>query len=173
MKNMIKFLLFIVLITSLIIGYATVYMSIDKNGNVSYSDTPSRNANVVNAPETSRFQPKPLPSPDASVQTTEPNKNNYTAFAISDPIDQQTFQNQRDIPVSFVVTPNLQATDKIQLYLDNKPYGPAKTATNFLLLQLDRGSHQIYAELLDSNQTVLLKTNSITIFVHYAAVGGQ
>jgi hypothetical protein len=89
---------------------------------------------------------------------------------IASPKNQETLQNQQPtIPVIVNVEPSLQNNDKIQIFVDGQPWGPALKSTTFDLPKIDRGTHQIYAVILSDNNEVLKQTTSITIFVHYAS----
>jgi hypothetical protein len=173
----IKYILLIMLaVTS--VSFAAIYTSTDKNGNIFYSDTPSRNATVISAPTTNHYQREPTQPTTTETTASSLVKETtakeapptYTTFAISSPTDQQTFQNQRDIPITIHIEPELGPTDKIRLLLDGAPYGTAENKTTISLFQVDRGMHQISAQLLDKNQTVIKQTPAITIYIQYASV---
>lgn len=166
------------LYTTVTFSAGAVYTQTDENGNVTYSDMPLKNSQLVVIPEvnTTASQQPPkktmtntpsTPSPSSSGET----KITYTTFTMTSPIDQQTFQNQRAIPVEIKIEPALQTGDKIQLYVDGKPYGTAMESTTLTTQQLERGSHTISAALIDRAQTVLKQTGTATIYVQYARLG--
>jgi hypothetical protein len=175
-----KYLLFLGLVITSLICSAAIYMQIDENGNTSYSDTPTANSKQVHIPSSviKSTTPKNIFTDNNAVKENNDKKTAvvaethlpYKKFIISSPADQYTFQNQRDIAVEISIEPELQAGDKIILYLDGNSYGPAVATTRFSLLQLERGTHQISAALLDAKQTVLNNTGPITIYIHYAHI---
>lgn len=184
------FLLTIILLVSITCG-AAIYMQNDANGNVSYSDMPSPNALRVDLPPptTTQFSSPPSLPVDSNGSSkvigekgkkTGANAGNadadthqpYTVFFISSPTDQQTFQNQRDLPVEISITPALQKGDSIQLSVDGAKLGGPRETTHFQLNQMPRGSHQVSATLLDENKGELRQAAPVTFFVHYAALGG-
>lgn len=181
-----KYLVSLALILITLICYADVYMHKDKEGNVIYSDTPP-DKGAVKLPYADEEEPgTPTPSseegmpPETQTEeppaktdfiTVQPTKQPYTNFSIQSPADQATFQNQPIIPVDIKVEPDLQEDDSIQLYMDGKPLGPPLRGTHFELNNIDRGTHQLYAELIDDKKNRLKQTNIITIYVHKAHLG--
>lgn len=184
MKHLLAIILFFLFACP---NYAAIYQRSNSNGNVIYSDVPTNSSQPVNLPHSNAtistptppttttvtnmpttLQPTAAPISSATISTS---KKPYTRFMITAPIDQETFQNQRDIPVTIAIEPSLQAGDVIQLFLDGKPTGEATTDLNQLVLhQIDRGEHQIAAALLDDTGHLLKKVNPITIFIHYSAI---
>ncbi len=171
-------LLFFLLVLSAMPCYATVYMQKDNYGNITYSDTPMLNSQIVNMPEegeSSSFQVTPQISQNHVNITEESTVEEqsemapapgYTSFAIISPKDQENIQNQPDLKVELKVEPALHKGDKIQLLIDGKFAGDPQTATHIVLGQQDRGTHQLSAIIIDSNQKVLQQTNPITIYVN-------
>ncbi|MES2217503.1 MAG: DUF4124 domain-containing protein [Pseudomonadota bacterium] len=166
---------------------AAIYMQKDAKGNISYSDIPTTDATRVDLPPptTTSFSTPAAPAAGKAAATsgkagkvgvtpteTTDARQTYTAFSISSPTEQQTFQNQRDIAVQFNLAPSLQKGDSIQLFVDGSKVGEPAATTQFQVNQLPRGTHQVSANLLDSNKAVLKQAASVTFFVHYAAVGG-
>jgi hypothetical protein len=159
-------------------------MQVDSNGNTVYSDIPSAQAKQldISTGANKEHQP-PAPKPvntsvtksatdEAVSEAVEKDdvKKPYTAFSISSPVEQDTFQNQRDIPVEIKIDPELQKGDTIQLMVDGQANGGAQASTHLQVHQLDRGTHQVYAVLFDG-QKQLRESNRVTFYVHYAHVG--
>jgi len=175
---------FIFLMLFIMTAHATVYMRTDANGNVGYSDVPGSGAQEITptAGSTVSSVPSKLPTPSPSELTTPVEKKSasvipavtekkpYTIFLIEKPKDQETMQNQSVITVLLKVEPDLDAADSVQLILDDHPYGVASKSTNLELVDVDRGTHRLYAVLLDARNTVLKRSNEITIFVHRTSV---
>lgn len=183
-----RYILLLLCFVSLVC-YAAVYMQVDKNGAVSYSDSATPTSVAVDVPEGNTVSaPEPPQSKTRNVKNPSigPNKDGgwdvnpavpasylpYTSFTIVSPVDEQTFQNQRDIPVEFALEPKLQQRDTIQLYVDGKPYREPWATQHAAIYQVDRGTHTIYAELLDKDRKMLKTSNTVTIFIHYASTNG-
>lgn len=92
----------------------------------------------------------------------------YSVFQMTTPIDQQTFQNERSIPVDFKVDPALQEGDLIQVFVDGNAVGSPVHATHVEVAGLNRGSHQFHGVLINDKKSILKQTPPITIFIHYA-----
>lgn len=159
---------------------ASVYKQTDADGNVTYSDIPQKNANVMVIPETpvvTTPQTKNIPAagpntPSSSTETAaDTERKPYTVFSISSPNDQVTFQNEREIPVTIQLEPALQEGDKIQIYVDGNPYGEPVASTQIQVNQLERGTHTLTAILLDKKNAIVKTSKTITIFIQYARLG--
>jgi len=150
-------------------------MQQDVAGNLTYSDTPLEHGQVVNVSEGSDSASSVQSSPElnnsepTSLDATPPaveEATSYTAFTITSPKDQENIQNQPTLPVDIKLDPKLRKGDKIQLMLDDKPIGDAAESTHITLGQLERGTHQLSAVIINTSQQVLQQTNPITIYVN-------
>jgi len=157
------------------LSIAAIYMEKDRNGNIIYSDIPQPNAstiqpgkgNTVSTPATSSApQAQPLMQPQPKQHTAQ----SYQTVRILSPKDQETIQNQPVINVALKTEPELLPDDKIQIYVDGKPWGKPASKTEFQIVQLERGTHQLGAKIIDKNAKVLNTFKTITIFVHRASV---
>lgn len=170
--------LFIALILSLVSYnlFAAIYQQTNANGTVTYSDIPLNSSakqvdmssgnkitSTATNPNTAPTKPNIAPAlPTTSTQ--------YTLFNIASPADQASIQNQVTIPVTIAIKPDLQPGDKIQLYLDGKAKGAAAASTQFQLSEIDRGTHQLSAAIINSNQQIIKQTNTITFYNHRASI---
>lgn len=171
-----RYIISFLILFSISVCHADIYMQKDSNGNTTYSDTPFNNATRVDLSNqhSASFQSSPQILPAA--KSSEPNKtpalssdiktNEYTEFMISSPKDQDSIQNQAVLPVNIILKPELKSGDTIQLLLDGKLTGNPSTSTNLQLGQLDRGQHELSAIIVNSNQQVVKKSNSVTFFFH-------
>lgn len=158
-------------------AYADLYKTVGPDGSISYSDVPSKGAVEFTPPPINEV-PTTLPPKTQSGQSVMPSESqndmganaNYTAFAIQSPTDQATIQNQPEFPVELKVEPSLQAGDKIQLVLDGQPVGSPEASTRITISNVNRGTHQLSAILLDRGNKIIKRTASITIFVHRASI---
>lgn len=178
-----KYGLVIILFLISAAAYPGMYETRDPEGNFIYSDTPiDTTTQKVNLPplntteaipvnkSSSANQANTAASPEPAV--TKSQKKPYTLFSIKSPVDQSTIQNQPIITVEIDMEPELQEGDKIQIYLDEKPWGSPLTKNKIELANVERGTHRIYADLLENNEIVIKKSDTVTIFVHQAHLGG-
>jgi hypothetical protein len=182
-----KTILFISLLIFSLIGSAAIYMQTDKNGQVTYSDTPTPGAQIITLSGTTPT-PTTASKPAHAATTSAPPTSTtdvqaatreeitprvpYTKFMIDSPVDNQTITNQNTIPVVLLLSPGLQKGDTAQIYVDGTAAGSPAASTNLELPRIDRGTHQLYAVLLDENNHPLKQSQTITVYIHYAQVGG-
>jgi hypothetical protein len=173
--------MFFLLVFSILAG-AAVYMRSDQNGNITYSDTPTKGATIISLPDantksssTPTSSPEPTAAKAIDEKSAEPEQASpnspYNRLLIDTPLDKQTITNQQEISVTVVTTPELQKGDTIQIYLDGKPAQNPAATTTFTLKNIERGEHQIYALIRDQDGRVLNQSQTITVFIHYAHVG--
>ena len=172
-----KYVLMIPALLFMFTAHAEIYKTVDANGNVIYTDKPSDNAIPVTLPKTSAVSPTSAQSTPTNEATTtnpminDPTKKPYTKFEISSPLNQDSIQNQPILKVKLAVDPNLQNSDVIQVYVDGGPSGNAEHQTTFNLTIPNRGTHILSATLFDKDMKLLMRSNSITIYVHQAHLG--
>jgi hypothetical protein len=160
-----------------------IYKVVDANGNVTYTDQrPSANAQPLDLPPLSVVQTEePVPdTPDAAAAAPEENaeptlrdlQRQFRDFRISRPMPDETFWGTENTVVvtwesAQPIPPNLRVT----LYVD----GEARQAegAGSVTLTLDRGQHQVYAELRDERNRRVAGTETVTFFVKQASVGGR
>ncbi|OGT43996.1 MAG: hypothetical protein A3F13_04530 [Gammaproteobacteria bacterium RIFCSPHIGHO2_12_FULL_40_19] len=156
-----------------------IYKSIDEKGVVTYSDQPNAQAEAVILPK-ENISKRPINSANTTNATdaaSTDKREEYTAFSISSPKDQDTFQNPTEISVSVSITPALQKGDTIEFYLDGTSVASSSTTTSISIPKvrnntavITRGSHTLSAAILNAAGEKLMTTPSITIFVHYTSV---
>jgi hypothetical protein len=155
-----------------------IYQSVDTQGNITYSDKPvGKNPKIIDAPAANiGSSPQASPPPATVINdltNAVPQKKPYQTFLIQSPTNEESIQNQPSLKISINLIPSLQEGDSIQLYLDGKPWGKARPETEFEFVIPERGTHEIYAELIDANSRTIQKTNPLTIYVHQAHLGGS
>lgn len=129
------------------------------------ADTKKGKGNPMRAPTQKTTAPP--------ISTKESVVVGYKSMKFTNIVNDQTFWNQRDIPVTIETDPTLQPGDKIQLYVDGKSFGNPVDSNSLTVTNLDRGQHQLEAKVIDKNGQELISTGSTTIYIHYAALGGS
>lgn len=152
--------LFLMSINSL----AAVYMEQTPSGNITYSDTPSTHATRIEIEERNAVTSSKI-TPAAKKPVMMEIKPTYSVFAIHSPKNQETIQNQPSITVSLQIEPTLLQGHHIQIYVDDKPQGLPQAATTFNIGRLERGTHQIYASIIDKQKRNIRQSPIITIYV--------
>lgn len=148
------------------IANAAVYEQENNQGGISYSDTPLIDSKPINPPETTNSIPVLQTEMNGDSRDNESLNQAYKTFVIISPKDQETTQGQSDIPVNIKLEPELRVGDKIQIMIDNKPFGKPSTDLTIYLNELSRGIHQLSAAIIDGNQHILQQTPPFTLNVH-------
>ena len=170
-----------VLLTSAVLFYtgmadARFYKSIDEEGNIVYSDTPTPGAEQLTPPPISTVESKPVANKSGTeaqksdeAGTEEPAKKpptKYSKFSIVTPNNDDTiWDNNGAVPVSLLLEPPLDTDNghSVWVYVDGK----AKVRKSQSLVQplsgIDRGTHKIRAEIRDENRKTLKRTQNVTV----------
>ena len=153
---------------------AQVYKVVDKDGNVTFTDQPPGDGskpiklapiNVIEAPEYEKA-PEPTDEEDAA---KEPSlsylRRIYRDFAIISPEQEESvWKPDGPIVVAWSVRTALQPGMQVTLFLDGNRH--STTAQPMIPLGgLDRGEHNVKAELRDSKNRIVATTEAVTFFV--------
>lgn len=187
-----QLLIFMILALSLPF-IAAIYVNESPDGSISYSDEPTANSKSITPPAVNSIsspsgsttnasdEGSPI-SPNTTKQSLTPPQvgpvaaekapagpstmTTYKVFSIDTPKDQDNITNQPVIGIQFKTDPNLIAGDKIQVYLDGKAVGTPTGNIYQEISNVERGTHTIYAAILNSQNQPIKRTNSITVYVH-------
>jgi hypothetical protein len=153
-----------------------IYKVVDKDGNVTFTDQrPSAEAQPVDLPplsviETDIQTPAPPPQTAQSVAgeseapTPRDLRKQYRDFRIVRPLQEETFWGTENaVVVTWASTQAIDPSMSVMVFVDGKPQkAPASGAVS---LNLERGEHQVYAELRDERNRRIVTTETITFFV--------
>jgi hypothetical protein len=106
----------------------------------------------------------------AAAQQRAPN-HRYEQLVIAQPQDQSTvFDNSGRVPVSIVISPALSLApgEQLQLFLDGRPVTPTQDG-DLALENVDRGSHQLQARIVDRGGATLIQSEPVTFFMWQAS----
>ena len=161
---------------------AQVYKSVDKDGNVVYSDSPPTpgakpmkmpELSVVPAPPIAKVPIRPSQSKaDANGNVTDLKalQRGYRDFKLISPAQEQTFAGTgNDATVAWSTRYDLQPGMTVVINLDGKPLAPT-TDQSVLLKQLDRGTHTVSADLVDAQQRKIASTDTVKFYIHQNSV---
>jgi len=155
-----KILLVLFLIQSTVI-YAQneIYKSVDEQGNIVFSDTPTEDSEKI---EVEEIQTVPaLENYPEYIRPTKPIER-YSAINIISPGDHATiWDNEGSFTVSVKIDPHLLAPDKIILYLDGKEYASG-TSPGFSLTGINRGTHNLYASIKNALGDIIISSKLVT-----------
>ena len=145
----------------------TVYKWVDENGITHYSDQPHQSAAKVDVQKQ---------APVGSVATQAPATANSTAEAASAPVysscrivsptPDEVFLNTFSVMTRLDIEPFLRGGDQVVISLDGKPVdGLPRGSNQFMLSQIDRGTHSVQAVIRDSDGKTVCSSDSVTFHV--------
>ncbi|MBB3230806.1 DUF4124 domain-containing protein [Halomonas stenophila] len=169
---------------SLTAGAETIYRTTDAQGNVVFTDDPDRGGEAVELDPLTVVPSREVRAPSLSpvVQGEEAPSAAGTApgqpfmpydmFSILAPENQATLPTGAagNVQVRLGIQPALREDHRVRLLLDGRVSQSAMHTDTFLLSNLNRGEHQLQAELLDATGAVRHRTAPLTLYVQRASV---
>jgi len=166
---------------------AQIYKQVDENGNVTYTDQvpPDGSAPMVlpdlpviatDTPPEAAEEIESSP-PNASQPDSEPTPRDlrrmYRDFRILRPVEEETFWGTENmVVVSWGGSTPLRENMSVALFVDGQRQQTGDD--DMTALRLDRGQHQVYAQLLDARGRRIVTTATVTFFVkQYSAQFNQ
>ena len=165
------------LVLTLLIGLlclsaqAAIYKKVLPDGTVIYTDQPESGGKEIELPEIQTIPPpKPIftepPSPSTD-NSTEP-ATNYTSLTITSPGNDETIRaNDGKVVVKIKTEPPLQTQQghKILIKMDGNAVGGPATQQQYVLENVDRGTHTLQASIQNKDGDTLLQSPSVTFHI--------
>lgn len=132
---------------------AEVFTYIDAQGNRVYTDQPRGNAKRVPIATGNRMSATPLTAVPSSTtkSITQSPPFHYDMLRVLVPEPDATIRSSAgELIVSITSEPGLQQGHRYRLLLDGQPTGEPGLSPVFPLSNIDRGSHNLSAEILDA-----------------------
>ena len=152
-----------------------IWKVVDENGNVIYTDQQPRDGSEpMDLPELSVIQsdiqvPKPgeagaAESEDSGPLTPRELRRKFSDFRITQPQPEETFWGTANkVVVGWGASEPIPPEMNVMLYVDGQPQ--KVPGTGGVTLTLDRGEHQVYAELRDARNRRIVTTDTVTFYV--------
>lgn len=176
-----RLILLLLSLTLISTSFAKIYTWKDNNGKTIYGDNPpqSEKAEEVIIKELTIIEAYKHPSlieDKASNNKTKSDKDkaegnrdqttSYESFKITYPIDDQDIRaSTGDITAAFSLTPSLHEADTVFVYLDGKKMVENSKSLSASFVNLDRGSHSMFAVIRNNNGDVLINSNTVSFHV--------
>jgi hypothetical protein len=154
---------------------AEVYLQVDAQGNVTYTDEPSGQApaeKVIIKPVTTITLPKPeaLRKPAELRNKTETEGAAYSDLRFLAPKDQQAFHSGNgDVSFQVVSSPGLKGSHRYEVTLDGQPVGQTTSGT-VTVRNIDRGTHQAGVGIINSSGVTIKTGDTISFTIHRPSV---
>jgi Domain of unknown function (DUF4124) len=140
---------------------AEVFTYIDAQGNRVYTDQPRGNAKRVPIASSNRMSATPtIAAPISKTRNATPQPPfHYDMLRVLVPEPDATIRSSAgELIVSITSEPGLQEGHRYRLLLDGQPTGEPGLSPVFPLSNIDRGSHNLSAEILDADGRTVERT---------------
>ena len=151
---------------------AQVYKTVDKDGNVTFTDQPPGDGSkpVELAPISVIEAPTYEKAPPADVGAEKEMsladvRRSFRDFAIVSPQSEESvWKPDGPISIAWSAGSALQEGMQVEIYLDGKMH-TATTQQMVPVVGMDRGEHSVYAILKDSRRRVIATSEAVVFFV--------
>jgi hypothetical protein len=146
---------------------AEVYRQVDAQGNVTFSDQPSSDAEAMQVkPVTTITLPKMQDLEQREPQQEQPPSPLYEMVRIVYPRNKEAFHSGNgDVQFSVISSPQLRDGHKYEVTLDGQPVGQSTSGT-ILVQQIDRGTHQVGVNIVNRSGAQVGSGAGVTFTIH-------
>lgn len=139
------------------------------DGTIEYSDRPPvEGAERVELRPLVTYTPTAIPEQSAGSKAKIPEPaEGYDSFSIASPANDATVRSpgSGNISLSVAVSPSLIQGHAIEIFVDGRKFGRSELPT-VTLKNVDRGTHQIHAAIIDDSGAELVRTETITVHLY-------
>jgi len=149
-------------------AHAEVYKSINADGDVVYSDTPTQGAERLKMPALPTYTPPPVAAPSFTPKPAPEKSDYYKSFAFVSPTNEETIRNNLGIlNIQVSLSPALlgRLRHRVQFFLNGEPYGTPVGNTSLTISNLDRGEYTLSATVVDTDGNTLISTGDIVVYM--------
>ena len=145
-------------------GAQEIYRTVDQNGNVVFSDVPTKGSEKIKLKETTTI--KSLASEPSSLVTAPDPKQTasipYKSISITAPANDEAIRdNAGNVSIKVALEPALRPGHQVVVYLDGKET-TGGSSNVFNLENIDRGTHQLRASVKDPDGHIVISSKSTT-----------
>jgi hypothetical protein len=147
-------------------GMAEVYKRTNPDGSVEFTDVPdSSKEKPVEMEPLPTFTPPPM-RPTRPTRSPSRASTRYDSIAITSPANDGTIRdNAGNVSVTVTISPALRANHSLILLLDGKQQDESGSGS-FRLTNIDRGTHQLQAKVVDAKGKTLLSSDTVEFHLH-------
>jgi uncharacterized protein DUF4124 len=160
-KHMRVILLSFLVLFMCCLGAETVYKTVDEDGNIIFTDKPSKGSEEIKLQELQTIKnPNPAKYSPTPKKSKPIDANVYNTFLISNPADGSGLRsNNGNVTISLALEPPLRPGNKIVITMDGQEVSNG-SASSVSLQNIDRGTHSVGASVVDGNGEKLISTSS-------------
>jgi hypothetical protein len=155
---------------------APAWTWVDANGQVHFSDVPVPGAKRIELTSAQAFGSAPRQAQAPQPAETKPEQpaespNQYRTFNITSPAQQETLWNTGSaLNVQIELAPRLQASHRLDLFLDGKRLNLNSTSTTLTVPDVFRGIHTIQAVIVGQRGEEVLRSLATTFMVQQTSI---
>lgn len=155
---------------------SSIYKTVDENGNVVFTDAPPANSGQAERVE---IQPINTTPP---VEKRAPVRSRFDDERFEEEVVEQVItilrpSHEEQIPmgpgnfsVSIKVSPPLENSQSLQLFMDGVPYGSPQRDSTWALTNVFRGGHEIAVGVMDDKGEIPTMSEPITVYVQRPSI---
>jgi len=170
--------LFLIVCISTVAQAAGVYRWVDNDGQIHYSDHPTKGSESVELRESSVYTPRELPDIGQDEDTTDTDEEGlegeesvYESLRVVVPENNETVRsNEGQVRVSIELQPGLLEGHKIRLYLDGSKASGELPTTQVTLQNVERGTHSLAVAVVDATDRELIRSQTTNFHLQRLAV---
>lgn len=165
-----NYIIFISLFLTTLVSAETVYKTVDKEGNVIFSDSKTENAEVIEIQDAQALDLPKVRTFKLSPPKEKHKTSGYTKLEIVSPQNDATIHsNEGNVNINTNIEPELNNKDTLVVYLDGKQVETGKNP-RFLLTNINRGTHTVDVALKDQNGMELKRSGKVTFHVRRTSI---
>lgn len=146
----------------------TVYKWVDEKGVTHYSDQPHPAAETVELKSAQTYGTGDAPAPSTTSTSSSPTSSGpaYATCELFRPENDEVFLNTDTVTAKLRLEPVLLPGNRVALGLDGKrQMNQPKSGTDFVLTQVERGTHSLVAVIEDETGKELCRSGVVTFHV--------
>lgn len=161
LKVMKQIVTLLILVSPFWCNAESVYKTIDKDGNIIFTDRPSDDAEEIKLQELQTIKnPNPTTYSPPPKTKSEKSENVYRRLLITNPADGSGLRdNAGNVTVSVSVEPGLRPGHKMVIAMDGQEISNG-AGLSVSLQNVDRGTHSITATVVDGEGKSMLSASS-------------
>lgn len=148
-----------------------IYHWVDADGKTHFADTaPPGTAEIIIENKNLVSTPQQQPKRTSNTSTNKEEIIKYQAEITTPKDDVAIRSNNGTLEVHIKTTPEKESTQRLQLFLDGQALGSPQISATIRALNVDRGTHQVQAKLLDEGNNILATTQVVTVHLQRVSI---